>query len=81
MNVRVKLIATYRDHLPPGTEGNVAEIEVPPGATVAEVVSRFGIPLDDSSVIVLNGLTVPLDTLVTEGDEVAAFSAIAGGDE
>ena len=79
MKIRLKLIATYRERFPPGTEGSVIEIEVPPGATVAEVVTPFGIPLDDSSVIVLNGLTVPLDAPVSEGDEVAAFSAIAGG--
>jgi len=37
------------------------------------------VPLDDTSVILINGLTVPLDTPLTEGDTVAAFSAIAGG--
>jgi molybdopterin converting factor small subunit len=37
------------------------------------------VPLDDSSVIVLNGLTVDLNTPVSEGDIVTAFSAIAGG--
>jgi sulfur carrier protein ThiS len=79
MRIRVKLIATYQQHLPPGTQGNTVEINVAPGITVAEVMTRFNIPLDDSSVIVLNGLTVPLATVVNEGDTVAAFSAIAGG--
>lgn len=75
----VKLIATYLQHLPPGTEGNTTAVEVPPGSTIAEILTPFGIPLDDSSVIVLNGLTVPLDAPVSEGDTIAAFSAIAGG--
>ena len=79
MKVYVKLIATYQEHLPPGTEGNTTEVDVPTGSTVAEVLTPFGIPLDDSSVIVLNGLTVDLNTPVSEGDKVAAFSAIAGG--
>lgn len=79
MIVRVKLIATYREHLPPCTNGNITEVDVPPGYTVGEVLTPFNIPMDDSSVIVLNGLTVPLDTVVVEGDTVAAFSAIAGG--
>jgi molybdopterin converting factor small subunit len=35
--------------------------------------------MDDSSVIVLNGLTVALNTPVSEGDTISAFSAIAGG--
>ena len=79
MKVHVKLIATYREHLPPGTEGNIATIDVSPGSTIADVLTPFGIPLDDSSVIVLNGLTVDLNTPLAEGDTIAAFSAIAGG--
>ena len=79
MQVYVKLIATYRDYLPPGTDGDTAPVEVPPGASVADVLIPFGVPLDDSSVIVLNGLTVDLGTPVSEGDTVSAFSAIAGG--
>jgi len=51
MRVRVKLIATYRQHLPPGTRGDTVELEVAAGSTVADVLQPFGIPLDDSSVI------------------------------
>jgi sulfur carrier protein ThiS len=79
VKVYVKLIATYREHLPPGAEGNVTSVDVRPGTTVADVLTPFGIPLDDSSVIVLNGLTVDLNTPVSEGNTVSAFSAIAGG--
>ena len=79
MKVYLKLIATYREHLPPGTKGTITTLNVPPGSSVAEVLTPFGIPLNDSSVIVLNGLTVDLNTPVSEGDTVSAFSAIAGG--
>jgi sulfur carrier protein ThiS len=73
------MIATYRDHLPPEAKNGVIELDVPAGTTVHDAVARFGIPMDDSSVIVLNGRTVPLDTPVSAGDTVTAFSAIAGG--
>ena len=79
MQVHVKLIATYREHLPPGTEGNITTVDVPEESTVEEILTPFCIPLDDSSVIVLNGLTVPLHAPVSEGDTISAFSAIAGG--
>jgi molybdopterin converting factor small subunit len=79
MQVHVRLIATYREHLPKGTEGNLTTVVVSPGARVMDVLTPFGIPLDDSSVIVLNGLMVDLNTPVSEGDVVSAFSAIAGG--
>ena len=79
MRVQVKLIATYQKLLPEGTTGNVIPLEVPDGTTVEQVMTRFEVPLDDTSVILLNGLTVPLDTPLSEGDTAAAFSAIAGG--
>ena len=79
MMIRVKLIASYRDHLPAGIKNGTIELDVPEGITVREVISRFNIPLDDTSVIVLNGLTVDLDTPLQAGDMVTAFSAIAGG--
>jgi molybdopterin converting factor small subunit len=79
MLVQIKLIATYQKLLPPGTQGNLISIEVPHGTDVEQVMARFNVPLDDTSVILLNGLTAPLDTPLTEGDTVAAFSAIAGG--
>ena len=77
--IHVKLIANYREHLPPGAKNGVIDLDLPDGTTVREALSHFPIPLDDSSVIVLNGRTVDLDTPLTQGDVVSAFSAIAGG--
>ncbi|MDD2921222.1 MAG: MoaD/ThiS family protein [Anaerolineales bacterium] len=79
MLIRVKLIANYREALPLEAKNGVVELDVPNGATVYDAVSRFDIPLDDTSVIVLNGLTVDMSTPLVEGDMVTAFSAIAGG--
>ena len=79
MKIVVKLIASYRELLPPGTQGNKTEIDVPKGTTASDVMRRFNVPQDETSVIVVNGLTVPLSTILVEGDMVTAFSAIAGG--
>lgn len=79
MMVRVKMIANYRLTLPPEAKNGVMELDVPATSTVFDVISRFDIPLNDESVIVLNGLTVDLNTPLKEGDMVTAFSAIAGG--
>ena len=79
MMIHVKLLANYREALPPGHKHGVVELDVPEGATVRDAISRFGIPLNDESVIVLNGLTVDMNTPLKEGDMVTAFSAIAGG--
>ncbi|GAB4539096.1 MAG: hypothetical protein Fur002_03570 [Anaerolineales bacterium] len=79
MRVYVKMLANYRQVLPPEAKHGTVELDLPAGATVFDAISRFPIPLDDESVIVLNGLTVALDTPLQEDDVVTAFSAIAGG--
>ena len=80
MKVIVKLLATYRKLLPPEAAGNVIEVEVPDGTTVADLMSGFGVPLNQESVFLINGLTPEnLNQQLNEGDIVAAFSAIAGG--
>lgn len=79
MIVRLKFIATYIKLLPAGTKGNIIDIEVVPGSTLENILSQFNVPMDDSSVVLLNGFTVSLDTQLSNGDTISAFSAIAGG--
>ncbi|MCS6992316.1 MAG: MoaD/ThiS family protein [Anaerolineales bacterium] len=79
MRVRVKLIANYMKLLPPGTKGNTVELEVAAGATIGAVLMPLGVPLDDSTVLLLNGYQAEADALLSEGDVITAFSAIAGG--
>lgn len=80
VKICVKLLASYRKLLPPGIENYKFEVEIEPGTTVGELMSRFGVPLTDDSVFLVNGLTPSgLDQLLVEGDAVAAFSAMAGG--
>ena len=79
MKVSLRLIGSYRKLFPPETKGSSINVEVPPGTSVAGLVSQFDVPLTDDSVIVVNGLSVDWETSLTEGDEVSAFSAMAGG--
>ena len=79
MKVSVRLIGSYRKLFPPETKGSSIEVEIPRGTTVAGLLSQFEVPLTDDSVIVVNGLSVDWETPLTEGDEVSAFSAMAGG--
>ena len=80
MRITVKLIATYRKLLPEGTVGNKTEIDIPEGTTVEDVLRQFGVPLDDSNAFAVNGITtLSLATVLQEGDELAAFNAVAGG--
>ena len=80
VKVCVKLLATYRELLPSEVDDYKFEVEIPPGTTVADLMSRYGVPLNEESVFLVNGLTPSsLDQVLIEGDVVAAFSAMAGG--
>ncbi len=80
MKVVVKLFASYRKLLPGEAVNGKIEIDLPPGTTLADLMSRFQVPLTEDSVFLINGLTpTSLEQELFDGDTVAAFSAVAGG--
>lgn len=80
MKVFVKLLASYRKLLPPEANGNKFDVEIPEGTTIADLMSRYGVPLSEDSVFLVNGLTPEgLDQELQDGDNLTAFSAMAGG--
>ncbi len=79
MKIQVKLLATYREYLPAGTNGSTLDTETKPGATAVAILTKYGVPTDGSSVILVNGRTPTPDQPLQEGDVVCAFPASAGG--
>ncbi|HID51673.1 MAG TPA: hypothetical protein EYP41_06520 [Anaerolineae bacterium] len=77
MKVNVKLIATYREFLPPECRGK-AELEVAEGTTAVDLLTRLGVPVEES-VVLVDGRTPDPDQPLKEGDSVCAFSTTAGG--
>ena len=77
MKIHLKLIATYREYLPPEKKGN-AEIEVPNGATAVSILTGLGIPIEES-VILVDGRSPKPGEPLQEGDVVFAFHASGGG--
>ena len=79
MKVRLKLFATFRRYLPPGTQGSACDMEVPDGTQVSDLLSRFGVPDKESLMILVNGRDAGPDRILQDGDVVAAFPTLAGG--
>ncbi len=77
MKVQLKLIATYREFLPPENHGE-AEIDVAEGATAVSILSDLGVPIDES-VILVDGRSPNRSETLQEGNVVFAFPAMAGG--
>jgi molybdopterin converting factor small subunit len=80
MKVVVKLFASYHKLLPAGSVNGKFEVDLPSGTTLADLMSRYQVPLTEDSVFLVNGLTpASLEQELFDGDTVAAFSAMAGG--
>jgi sulfur carrier protein ThiS len=79
MVITVKMFGTYIKYLPRGGQGNTVDLEVPLGIKAVDVISMIQIPDDDQKVILLNGSYVDLETALKDGDVLAIFQAIAGG--
>ena len=73
----------FVEHLPVGSSGGKAELEVPDGATPIDVMRQLGMPLDANYLVSLNGEVVvssERDTRVmAEDDRLAIMPPLKGG--
>jgi molybdopterin synthase sulfur carrier subunit len=79
MKVEVRLFATLQPYLPAGTRGDCISLELPPGATVRDVVESLKIPGEVACLTVVNGRDAAPEQVLSPGDELAMFPPLAGG--
>lgn len=74
MRVRVRTIDRLARYLPADRSGTRAEVELPDGASLLDLVEKLDFPGDRAYLVTLNGRVVRLDRLrrtpLSEGDEV-----------
>ena len=84
MRITFKLFATLQDYLPADAKKtNAMPLELPEGATVAEVVARFALPQKLVHLVVIDGHFVPpdqrADRILKDGETLAIWPPVAGG--
>jgi len=79
MLVRAKLFATLTRYLPGMLPGTPTEVELPEGATVADLLARLGVPSAEARMFFVNGRVRPANWVLQANDEVAIFPPIGGG--
>ena len=79
MRVRVKLFASLCRYFSDAAPGIPFEMEVPGGATVADLVDRLKLPREEVKVFFVNGRGRSMDWPLEAGDDVGIFPLIAGG--
>lgn len=83
MKVTLKLYATLADYLPPGSQENRIEIDVPEDETIAAILRQYRLPPQLTHLVLVNGLFIPRDArpqrTLQAGDHLAVWPPIAGG--
>ena len=80
MIVEVRLFATLRDYLPPGGDRTGVQIETPDGASIADVISKLGIPARLAHLVLLDGRYEPdRRRRLKDGCVLSIWPPIAGG--
>jgi molybdopterin converting factor small subunit len=78
MHIHVKLFSRFREHLPAEARG-AATIDLPPGATVGDLVDQLGIVRRVKLITVNNQPEADLTRPLGEGDSVRIFPFVVGG--
>jgi len=84
MQITFKLFASLTEHLP--TEhrrGNQMALELADGATIAQIIEPFALPMKLVHLVLINGTYVPpeqrAERQLVDGDVLAIWPPIAGG--
>lgn len=79
VNVSVQLHTILQRQTPEGRLDRL-EVELPEGSALADLIEHLEITLDiEDLLLVVNGRTAELDTLLKNGDKVNLIPAISGG--
>ncbi len=79
MKIEVKLFATFREYLPPGSEGYGCVLDVEDGTTIGRILDRLKIPASVPLIALVNGLHRDRSDAMHAGDVLSIFPPVAGG--
>ena len=79
MQVQVKLFASLRRFASDAPLGTPIDVDVPEGATLAELYQTLQLPADEIKLAYINGRVQPDDWPLQPGDEIGIFPPVGGG--
>jgi len=74
MMIQTRLFATLRE-----SRGKVVAVELPGGATVADLAGKLAIDRKDIAILLVGGRDAPFDKALSDGDIVSIFPPVGGG--
>lgn len=80
MGVTVRLLASYRQYLPPDHDERAGyAVRVVPGTQAGQLLEGLPIPAGERYTFFINGRHADRDQVLREGDVLSVFPAVGGG--
>lgn len=79
MQITLRVYATLCRYVPGAVAGVPLVIDLPDGATVADLIEMIKIPAREVKVAFVNGRRQSPDWVLSEGDEAGIFPPVGGG--
>lgn len=82
MILTFKLYASLSEYLPHGSHDQQIKVDVAEDTTPVMLLERYGVPLTEVHLVLVNGVFVPpseRNNPLSEGDQLAVWPAVAGG--
>ncbi len=80
MRITLRLFASLRKRLPPGSPRTHCELDLEDGTRIAEVLDRMQITHKEAQMVLVNGLqNRDLEQVLVEDDVLSVFPPLAGG--
>ena len=84
MQITLKLFASLASHLPPNKKNGIeADIDVPVGSTIGDMIKLHNIPSKSAHLVMVNGVYIKPDLrdeyVLKEKDALAICPPVAGG--
>jgi sulfur-carrier protein len=79
MPLHIRIFATLRRFVPGYDPYQGLPLEIPPGTTAAWVIQHLGLPPEDVTLILVNGVHQQADFQLQGNERVAFFPPVGGG--
>lgn len=80
MQINLKLFATLRKKLPPGSSRGKATLDLADTVTINDLIQHLDIPIELAQMVLVNGeQTREFERALADGDQVSIFPPVAGG--
>jgi molybdopterin converting factor small subunit len=80
VRIELRLFASLRKQLPPGSPRGKCALELPEGTTIGAVLERMDIACASAQMVLVNGEhDRDFDRVLGDGDVLSIFPPVAGG--